>query len=214
VYTFTSLEIPGYRSEAVPNTFIRQGEPAAELGVILPGVAYSADMPVLYYSGALLLEGGADLLRVDYRYNRPGASGDERAQRLLADVSAALAAGLAQRPYSRITLVGKSVGTLAMGRLLATEPRLREARAVWLTPLLTSAELLQDIAVWGGRSLFVIGTADHQYDPDLLAQAVSATRGESLVIPGANHSLEFPGDVLASLAALERLVRAVQAFLG
>jgi hypothetical protein len=35
---------------------------------------------------------------------------------------------------------------------------------------------------------------------------------ETLVIPGADHSLEIPGDVLASLQAVERIVAAVQVF--
>jgi len=63
-------------------------------------------------------------------------------------------------------------------------------------------------------ALFVIGTADRQYKPDLLAQVESATGGETLVIPGADHSLEIPGDVPASLQAMERIVLALQGFVN
>ena len=63
------------------------------------------------------------------------------------------------------------------------------------------------------RSLFVIGTADQHYQPALLDEVCATTGGERLVAEGANHSLEIPGDVGASLAILERVVRGVAAFL-
>ena len=70
-----------------------------------------------------------------------------------------------------------------------------------------------DIARWGGHSLFVIGTADPFYDAAYLAEVQHATRGETVVVDGADHSLEIQGDVLRSLEAIMQVMRALQQFL-
>jgi hypothetical protein len=58
----------------------------------------------------------------------------------------------------------------------------------------------------------VIGTADPHYDETHLEEIQRATKGEVLVIEGGDHSLEIDGDVLKSLRAIERVMRAVGAF--
>jgi pimeloyl-ACP methyl ester carboxylesterase len=69
-----------------------------------------------------------------------------------------------------------------------------------------------DIARWGGHSLFVIGTADPYHDAAHLAEVQHATRGETVVVDGADHSLELAGDVLQSLETMTQVMRAVQEF--
>ena len=61
-------------------------------------------------------------MRVEYAYNKhpnfhtlPEV---ERDRWLLADTTAAWRAGLGQRIYERVVLIGKSLGTLAMGHVL------------------------------------------------------------------------------------------------
>ncbi len=218
MYSFATLDIKGYRGEPVPNLLQRQAEETRHLAIILPGWGYTADRPVLYYPGLMLLERGADLLRVEYNYvRRPdflAAEAAERERWLMADVTAALEAGLAQRHYDEITLIGKSIGTRAMGRLLAGEARVRGARAVWLTPLLGDERLLEEIRGWGGRSLFVVGTADTHYDPARLEEAVAATRGRQVRIEGADHSLEIAGNVLQTVEAMAKVMRGLEMFLS
>jgi hypothetical protein len=213
-----SLDISGYRDLPVPNTFTRQDQETQHLGVILPGYGYRATMPVLYYPERLLVTRGADVLRVEYGYDQqpgfPTLSDTERSRWFHADVAASCDAALAQRAYQRITLVGKSIGTRAMGHLLETDDRFRGAQCVWLTPLLRDARLCDQVIRWRPRSLFVIGTADSQYDSDLLGDLELATQGQGLVVEGANHSLEIEGDVVESLHALEQMVQAVDVFLG
>jgi hypothetical protein len=130
------------------------------------------------------------------------------------DAAAACHAALAQRPYEKITLVGKSLGTLAMGYMLSTETALADAQAIWLTPLLWNEMLCSQVRQAKPRSLFVAGTADPHYNPSNLAKLQAATGGEQVLIEGGNHSLEIKGDVMASLRAIESVVRAVHAFLS
>ena len=129
------------------------------------------------------------------------------------DVAAACGAGLGQRPYTRVTLVGKSLGTLAMGYLLTEYTRLPQGRCVWLTPLLRDDRLRAQMRRARGPSLFVIGTADGHYDPAYLDEVRLASGGESVVIQGADHSLEIEGDTVGSIRAVEQIVRAMQQFL-
>jgi hypothetical protein len=215
--SFKSLGISDYHGEPLSNTFMQQEQGTRQLAIVLPGQGYTAHMPVLYYPTSLLVNRGADVLCVEYDYYRKPAfgkvSGVERSRWLFADATAALETGLAQRPYERIVLIGKSLGTLAMGRLLTTDTRLTHASCIWLTPLVRNEALRRQIAQAKPRSLFVIGTADSHYDAAGLAEVVEATHGQSLVIKGANHSLEIVGNISESLRAMEQVVQAVATFL-
>jgi len=217
MYSITTLPITGYRAEPVPNTFHRQDGEAHHVAILLPGVAYTCHMPLLYYPTRLLLALGADVLWVEYAYHRradfQALSEAERERWFITDVTAACQAALAQRPYQQIALIGKSLGTLAMGHLLTEDAELAQARAVWLTPLLRNSRLRTQIQHTHQRSLFVIGTADSHYDPAHLAEMQRATGGQVCVIDGADHSLEIEGDIWRSLQAIEQVMRAIQTFL-
>lgn len=215
--TAQRLPITGYGGESVPNEFLRQEGGADHLAVLLPGFAYGCDMPLFYYAENLLLDAGADVLRVEYAYHRrPGFRELPEAEQLawlLADASAACRAGLIQRPYQAVTLVGKSLGTLAMGHLLTNEAWPGHVRAVWLTPLLRDDRLREQMHRFGGASLVAIGTDDTHHDPASLA-GLTAAGWEAVVVEGADHSLDIPGDVVASVRAVERVVAAVGSFLA
>lgn len=211
-----TLVITGYQGLPVDNTFIRQPGQVAHLGIILPGYHYQVEMPSLHFAGQILLERGADVLFVEYAYYRTdyrSRTFDEQGDWLSSDVRAACEVALAQRPYERITLVGKSLGTLAMSHLL-TESRFQTAQCVWLTPLLAFESLRHRISKTRPPSLFIIGTADQNYSPEYLAEVESATQGRSLVLPDVEHSLEVQGNVRRSLEALQAIVGAMQEFIA
>ncbi len=216
--TATTLNIQGYRGEPVPNRFLRAEGAIDHLAVLLPGFGYTLDMPLFYYAENLLLERGWDVLRVEYAYNkRPEFQSlvePERAQWLLADTAAAWRAGLGQRSYERVVLIGKSLGTLAMGHLLTMTDPPPTVGAVWLTPMLAQERLRQQIQQYGGPSLFVIGTADPHFEPVVLEQMQVATIGEAVVVKNADHGMDIPGDPIASVRAVERVVEALGRFLA
>ena len=213
------LPIAGCRGESVPNRFVRLDEETKHLAVLLPGMGYTCDMPLFYYAENLLTERGADVLRVEYAYGRRPDFGklskSEQRRWLLEDATAAYRAGLAQRPYEDVTFVGKSLGTLAMGHLLTAEERpAGKTRAVWLTPLLRQDSLRAQVRRYGGPSLFAIGTADPHYDPAYLNEVRAATGGAAVVVEGADHGLDVPGDAVASVQAVTQVVRALTDFVA
>ena len=50
------LNIIDYQGEAVPNTFLQQKAGASQVGILLPGAAYTCQMPFLYYLAQLLFK--------------------------------------------------------------------------------------------------------------------------------------------------------------
>jgi predicted alpha/beta-hydrolase family hydrolase len=216
MYSIKTLEIRGYGDEPVPNTFYEQEESTLEGALLLPGMGYTSHMPLLYYPARIMLSLGVDVLGLEYGYSRRkdfmGLAGEERKKWLLTDVTNACRTMFKRGSYQKITLIGKSLGTRAMGHLLATEDQLRDANAIWLTPVLRSESLCRQIKEWGRRSLIVMGTVDPHYNQALLDEIQGATDSEILIIEGADHSLEIGGNVLQSLEAMQRVVRAIQAF--
>jgi hypothetical protein len=210
-----SIDSAGYDGKPIPASMIVRPQTTDHLGILLPGYRHTIDMPDLHFAGLILQHKGADVLRVEYAYpktdfmSRPES---ERAEWLSADVRAACASGLKKRDYRKITLIGKSLGTLAMGHLLE-DPVYSAAGCIWSTPILADTWLCAQIRKRRPRSLFIIGTADHFYDPALLGGLVDATGGKALVLEGAHHGLEIEGDIPGTLSALHRIVDAMQGFI-
>ncbi|MFC1976001.1 alpha/beta family hydrolase [Chloroflexota bacterium] len=218
MYPTETLTINGYQNEPVPHSFYRQETDTDHLAIILPGRGYTAHMPLLFYPASLMVAQGADVLRVEYDYSQnqvfQSLAGNEQFQWLFADVTAAYQVGLAQRDYQQVTLIGKSLGTPAMGHLLTTQTLPAQINAIWLTPLVRFDSLRQQIKKFGGKSLFVIGTADPHYDTDCLAEVQQATGGQVVTIDEADHGLMIEGDIVRSVQGLEQVMRAMEAFLS
>ena len=214
----TSLAIAGHLELPVPNRFFRQESGAGHLAILLPGYGLSNDTPLHYFTTSHLLDRGADVLLVDYDYShRADYRASDAATRrrwLLDDTTAICRGALGQRPYRRITLVGKSLGTRAMAHLLSTEERLRGADAIWFTPIWTEAPVAAVLLAARRRALVIIGTADPLYDPAIARKVRQALDGELLVIADAEHGLEIAGDVIRSVHALEEAISAVARFVG
>ena len=215
MWSMRQLDIKGYRSELVTNTFFQQQAPAREIALVLPGVGYTCQMPLLYYPTRLLLSRGTDVVWVEYNYSRrpdyQSLSDAEQKEWLFADATAAYQVALEQRSYSQMMLVGKSLGTLAMSHLLGTIPQPVPIKAIWLTPLLRNDRVRTQIQN-GPRGLVVIGSADYHYDPAYLAEIQSKGNCEAVVVKGADHGMEVGDDVWQSLQALEQVLRAIEQF--
>ena len=217
MYHSMKLSITGYLDAPAPHTFYRQDGETRHLAMLLPGLGYSCDMPLLYYPTGLLLAMGADVLRVEYDYRQSWANQDlpleEKLARLYADVRGAARIALNQREYTSFTIIGKSLGTYAITCLLQADLPLRPHSCVYLTPLLLDAVGKSEVIRACPQKLFIIGTADRYYDPTSFAQVVEATGGDALLIDGGDHSLEFRGDPVRSVQALEKVIRGIQEFL-
>lgn len=212
------LEITGFEGQSVPNGFSRQEGETDTLGVVLPGRGYSCDMPLCYYASELLYEElGTDLLEVRYDYRQ--VLMDEGFQaRLVADVDAALRVALGQRSYRRVILIGKSLGSWGVARVLldANHPvhAVETIDVVWLTPTLRVPPAVEGYQAWQKPSLHVLGDADVHYLPDAIAAIQAAGPARVEVIPGADHGMTSSKGLSQTLADLAQVMNAVQEFLA
>ncbi|HQE94043.1 MAG TPA: hypothetical protein PLH19_15120 [Anaerolineae bacterium] len=214
MHTWETISITGYERRPVPNTFVRQRDETAHAAIVLPGLGYTAQMPLLFYVTEWLLAQNADVLQVNYEYvdTFRELDGAARERRLSADSDAAYHALMAQRPYTRLTVVGKSLGTLAMAHLFATQTLPARTDALWLTPALNHPQVHAQMATFAGPSLLVIGTADSFYDPTLLAAIGETSMRKFVVVEGAGHDMSVGDDVIRSIQALETIMHALITF--
>ena len=214
-YQDTRLKISGYQDVPVPNLFIRQAQDTHTLAITFPGLHYSCDKPLLYYPSKLILERGGDILQLQTDYTRPDfqfAPRQEQVNWIFRDAQSALLAGCHQRQYEKLILIGKSIGTLALAGSLSADFDI-DVATVWITPLLYQPPVVDAARSFDGPALFLVGTGDPTYIPDVLQQIQESTGAEVLVVKDANHSLEIPGDTFRSLAIIEDILLVISRFL-
>ncbi len=191
--------------------------PGDDLTVLMPGYAYSVEMPIFYYLEQAALEAGSTVLRVLSNYSRvpdfARADDATQARWLTHDLTALIDAARSRRVFDSVTLIGKSIGTVGMASL---DPTLLAGRwpprLVWLTPLLRDPAVLAAIRVAERPGLVVIGTEDGHYDEALLDGLAALPHLSRSVHLGADHSLDIPGDIDGSILTLRNVIADVRSF--
>ena len=172
------------------------------LAVLLPGMGYSADRPLLYYAGRLALEHGGDLLRLDYGECELDQS--HFAGILEAALTAIREAETPEHLY--IVLIGKSFGTIVAGKLMT---RLRRpTKLILFTPVRATLPAMN-----GERFLAFSGTADPHLSTDDISNWFGRSHPQYELYRDANHSLEIEGDTAASIDILSDALGRMEAFL-
>jgi len=160
--------------------------------LLLPGRGYGSQQPLLHFTRRCLVEAGREVHMLQWPKGDVGA---DDVVRLVEEA----AARLPGRP-SDLVLLAKSLGTLAIP--WAAE---HGVRGIWLTPLLQVDAVREALPSLPHGSLLAGGTADPSWDGEVAA----ASGLPVLQLEGGDHSLEIPGDVQRSIAALARVVTAV-----
>ena len=178
--------------------------------VLLPGIGYHCDKPLLYYAGKLAAQNGFDeIIRLKYSFAGGNIRGDEKAMRAAFDAlyeqTEAQLAKIAWDQYEEILLISKSIGT-AIAAAFAARHRIK-VRHVLYTPLKETYMLEPS-----GESIAFIGTADPWSDVNKVEEMSRKAGIPMTVIPDANHSLET-GDVLRDLSILQDVMEKTKAFL-
>jgi hypothetical protein len=167
--------------------------------VVLPGMQYTTQAPLLWFARGAAEQRGFTVLEVLDSLPEgadPAGWARDRARRAL-DHAAAGA--------REIVLVGKSLASTAAG--LAAD---RLLPAVWLTPLLNDPHVVDDVARASRPTLLAGGSADETWCPDALPDSGLL---EIVHLEGLDHSLQRPGDPAASLQALRAVTDRIGRFL-
>lgn len=216
-FKFLSLEVNGHANAKLLNRFLKQTGESRALAVILPGLNYSCDNPLLYYTTNLCSAHSIDVLQLWANYTGAefqSLSDEAQLHWLVEDATALIAAGRAQRSYSHLILVGKSIGTLTLGALLDQANTYQDAHLIWLTPLIRYPVVVRSMSHSAKNSLFLAGGADRSFDTNLLGGARRFLSHQHLIIDGADHSLQIPGDLPRSLDVMKQIVAEVETFIN
>ena len=170
-----------------------EGDPS-RCAVILPGLRYVSQAPLLWFAREAAQARGWSVVEVDERApadEEPFAWMRGQAERALAAAASA----------ELVVVIGKSLGSSAAP--LVSGP------AVWLTPLLTQPEIVEALGFTGSPTLLV-GSPDDPSWGDGIAPGNPAL--EVLELAGLDHSLQVTGDPSASLDVLRTVTARLGAF--
>lgn len=182
--------------------------------LLLPGGGYGAIGPVLRFPTLALEQRGVDVTVLSYPKPLPETLDRDDCRAFDLAVRDRIQRAVDDEPCDELTFVAKSRGTMVLGSI-GSELRLPlGVNVIWLTPVFHLDYVREGAARSGWRSLVVLGGADPYYTADTAAhdEVVSALGAKLLVIESADHALEVPNDVIATLRAMERLAIAVLDF--
>lgn len=163
------------------------------VAVMLPGVGYTIQGPLLYWCAQMLAERGWHVQGVEWTIDADVNP--------VSFVERAVAAAFEAAPTtSRRLIVAKSFGSFAL-----PFARREGIPGVWLTPVLTSEIVRESLAGASASHFAVGGDADAMWLPD----AVANSRARSVTVAGADHSLTVTDGWRESLDAQSRVFESV-----
>jgi hypothetical protein len=199
-----TLPLKDTRGRPLMHKFYRQEGDANGLLVTFPGGNYGMDGPLLYYPSELLQAAGWDTLALTYSFQVEMKSiSPDLFPGLMEECRASVATVLAEREYPHVGLVGKSLGAAVVAYLCQTEPSLVDARAAYLTPPMGTPLFDPIFSQTKQPAYLAAGSDDRFYDPQVLKALRVPHLFKVTVIQGADHSMDVPGDLDASLEAVK-----------
>lgn len=175
-----------------------------KLAVLFPGMGYTCEKPLLYYSGKMAASFGYEVLTVPYGSFLSGVKGKEEVFQIALTQAETILGG-ADFSDREILFVSKSIGTV-VSAAYAQEHHLT-VRSISYTPI------EETFLYAGGEGIMFHGTADPIAECSERIRESCRKIGQQLfVIEGANHSLET-GEVEKDIRNLQEIMKVVKAFI-
>ncbi len=178
------------------------------IAILLPGIGYTCDKPLLYYSARLARARGWEVLPVLYGGFPPKVRGDR--ERLRESIRIALAQTeeslreIRWAEHEQVVFISKSIGT-AVATAYAAAREIR-CRHILFTPL------EETFAHPVPEAIAFHGTADPWAQTAVIREQCGAAGIPLYLTEGANHSLET-GDVDRDIRCLRTVMRQAAAYL-
>ena len=177
------------------------------IACLFPGIGYTCDKPLLYYSRKLLEKQGWEVIPVSYTGFPSGVRGDPEKEALCIRIALEQAEEILKdidwNTCDNILFVGKSVGTV-VGPRYAKEHSLT-CRQVLFTPVEATFRYA------GKEAIAFHGTADPWADTAVIREKCRQQGIPLYETEGANHSLET-GHVMKDIRELEKVMKLVKEF--
>jgi hypothetical protein len=172
-----------------------EGDPG-RCAVILPGIRYFSQAPLLWFAREVAQGHGWSVVEVDDR----APADAEPFEWMLSQAERALDAASGA---ATVAVIGKSLGSIA-----AT---LHDGPAAWLTPLLTRPEIVEALRATSAPTLLVGSPADPSWGDGTVPDNPAL---DVLELPGLDHSLQVSESPSSSLDALRTVTLRVSSWLA
>ena len=206
--------VKGYKGLDIPFKILSRSEDIKSLAIILPGEGYTTQAPLLHYSTGVFLHKCFDVLQVNYQYKNKAYDDftmEEISEAIKFDVKTVLDDVLTDKTYENYYLIGKSLGTIAMSYEL-NRKTFKNAKAIWLTPLIQREDVLSAMARTQNKSLCIIGDKDPYYTVERYSKVIENPNIVSKLIPNVNHGLEYYENAVESIDVLKSVIARIEQF--
>ena len=183
-----------------------------KLAVFFPGIGYTADKPLMYFSRRIAATHGFYILIMDYKGFPPKIMGDrgrmEQSFRIAQEQAEDKLSGTDLCDYDNIVFIGKSIGTAVAAKIASESPARDRIRMVLYTPL------EETFAFDFGDAIAFTGDADPWVGKEKSRICgICESRGiPCSLIPHANHSLES-GDIFTDMKELYEIMQETERFI-
>ena len=179
-----------------------------KIACLFPGIGYTCDKPLLYYSWKLLSSLGWEVVPVRYSGFPSGVKDHPEKMQQCAYMAIEQAEELLREidwnAYSEIFFVGKSVGTVVCAAY--AKNHCLECRQILFTPVESTFQ-------FAGRNCIVFhGTADPWADNEVIEMKCRLLKIPLYETEDANHSLET-GDIDTDLLEMKKVMKIVKDFI-
>ncbi len=197
-------------SKKIPFSLIEQKEETNKLVVVLPGAGYTTQAPLLRFATGIFYNKGFDVLHINYTFNRQELA-ELSEEGFTRDVQLVIKNVIKNKKYNNYYIVAKSVGTVALSYLL-NHTMFKDAKVVWLTPLLQREDVFNAMVNSDHKGLCIIGDKDSCFIEERFERIKDNPNLICKVENGGNHSLELDEDPIKSIEILKSVMIDIDEF--
>ena len=185
----------------------------SKLAVLFPGIGYTADKPLLYFSRRIAADLGYEIRILGYSGFPPKIQGDrermEESFRIAFDQSVEMLSDTDFNVYDDILFIGKSIGTIVAAKIASDSSVKGRIRLVLYTPL------EETFSFEFGDAIVFTGDDDPWVGRDR-SRICSICEGHGIpcqLVPDANHSLETK-DPFRDMEMLSAIMKQTEEFIN
>lgn len=181
---------------------------APKLAVVFPGIGYTADKPLLYYTSRLARKHGYQIQTVSYGSLPENVKGDPKKMKQAFDLALEQTerslGSIDWNSYGSILFISKSIGTVISSAYASRHDL--TVKSILFTPL------AETFSFPLAGSIAFHGTADPWAETNSIRELATQKDVPLFLTQNANHSLET-GDVLTDIFILKTTMERVQRFI-
>ncbi|MCR5222375.1 MAG: alpha/beta hydrolase [Lachnospiraceae bacterium] len=184
-------------------------EEKKKLAVIVPGMGYHKDKPLLYYAAKLAAAKGYERVWVEFHdlpvFDKKNPAVIQKAGETATAQTEEQLASVDFDKYENVLFIGKSIGTATMAKYIADHGI--TAKQVWYTPV------EQTVSFGAKDAVAFIGDADPCSDVPSLIKMMEGMGISVHSYPDCNHSLECE-DVDRNLEILRDVMQKTESYIS